>query len=241
MQTEFKFLLDKIDSGGAPLFLNTEINRLLSIAQDKFVSKRMYGNNIRRSGFEEDQKRRDDLRTLIHSVTFDTSSFISSDFTKPTGKLVKLPEDYRHAINEEVVLNNNTRVSVTPLTHDRYNKIVDDPFNNLSSGKVYRLGFGSITNTIEDDPDTDLVETGSTTSYNYFEILSNSGISGSSLGVNKYYLRYIKNLSDITDDSSCILPNHTHREIVRMAVLEALESIESPRYQSSKIELNEIE
>ena len=39
----------------------------------------------------------------------------------------------------------------------------------------------------------------------------------------------------------CDLAKHTHREIVRMAVVEALEGIESPRYQSSKIELNEIE
>jgi hypothetical protein len=60
-----------------------------------------------------------------------------------------------------------------------------------------------------------------------------------------YNLRYITDPAVVdnvsTDVVSCDLAAHTHKEIVRMAVVDALENVEQPRYQSSKIELNEIE
>ena len=92
--------------------------------------------------------------------------------------------------------------------------MIDDPFNNLTPNSVYRLDYSN----------------------NTFELISLDRI-------NSYHLRYIKIPSEISfvNNQSCPLADHTHREIVRMAVLEALENIESPRYQSSKIELNEIE
>ena len=61
--------------------------------------------------------------------------------------------------------------------------------------------------------------------------------------ITTYFLTYLKNPSEIKsgDGGDCELADHTHLEIVRMAVVEALENVEQPRYQSSKIELNEIE
>jgi hypothetical protein len=149
MHNEFKLLLDKVDSSSAPIFLEHEINGLLSIAQEKFVSKRAFGNNPRRTGFEEDQKRRDDLRTLIRTARPIGAEFDEA-FNKPNGIFYALPSDYRHTINEEVELINTTtrdhggRVGVTAITHDRYNKIIDDPFNKPSKKKVYRLDYGQL-------------------------------------------------------------------------------------------------
>jgi len=126
------------------------------------------------------------------------------------------------AINEEatiyIVVNlvASRRVSVKPITHDRYNKIIDDPFNKPHKNTVYRLGFGDNGNICE-------------------------LVHGEDQKISLYYLRYLKEPLQIASDQNCILPDHTHREIIRMAVVEALEGIESPRYQSSKIELNEIE
>ena len=204
----FKILIDKADSAGAPLFLSEEIDRFLNIAQEKFVSKRAFGNNPRRTSLEEDQKRRDDLRNLIQNWSISPS--ISN--IKPDSYQVKLPGNYRHAINEEAVLINGKRVGVKPITYDRYNKIVDDPFNKPSDSSAYRLDLG-------DDK---------------FLLLSGSKI-------NKYNLTYIANPREIKSKQGCILAKHTHLEIVRMAVVEALENVEQPRYQTSKIELNEIE
>jgi hypothetical protein len=224
MHQELKFLIDKVDSSAAPLFLSSEMDRLLNITQEKFITKRVFGNNPRRTSFEEDQKRRDDLRTLISSSILDMDDRVEEN--KPNGEFVTLPEDYRHAINEEAILftkeipglNSRRRVGVKAITHDRYNKIIDDPFNKPEKNTVYRLGHGS------------------SDSLNRFEL-----ICGENEYIEKYHLRYIKTPPEITQDQDCILPEHTHREIVKMAVLEALENIESPRYQTTKIELNEIE
>ena len=209
MHRDFKILIDKADSAGAPLFLSTEIDRFLNIAQEKFVSKRAFGNNPRRTTLEEDQKRRDDLRNLIKH----DSRSVSSSSIKPDSYSASLPNDYRHAINEEASLINSTkRVSVKPITYDRYNKIVDDPFNTPTSKSVYKLD----------------------SSGNTVLLISKSEISS-------YHITYLKEPSEIKEGADCGLADHTHLEIVRMAVVEALENVEQPRYQTSKIELNEIE
>ena len=228
MHKEFKLLMDKAGEGGSPSFTADEIDRFLNMAQDRFVTKRAFGNNPRRTGFEEDQKRRDDLRTLIKSETLSAGTAMLGN--KPNGVFIKLPSDYRHSINEEAQLikkgqtafveEEYTRTSVTPITHDRYNKIIDDPFNKPDKKTVYRLDYGS------SKDDTDL----------YVEL-----ISSSEYDIIAYLLRYLKNPVQISNDQGCILPEHTHREIIRMAVVDALETVEQPRYQSSKIELNEIE
>ena len=218
MHAEFKFLMDKIDSSANPLFLEGEIDTLLNISQDKFITKRAFGNNPRRTSFEEDQKRRDDLRTLIKQENI--SAVSSAINAKPNAIHFALPDDYRHAINEEADVytpeQGLKRVGVTPITHDRYNKIIDDPFNKPHKNTVYRLGFGDDGNICE-------------------------LIHGANQSIETYYLRYLKEADAIATDADCILPDHTHREIVRMAVVEALEGIESQRYQTSRIELNEIE
>tara|TARA_R110000737_G_scaffold327576_1_gene341900 strand:+ start:283 stop:960 length:678 start_codon:yes stop_codon:yes gene_type:complete len=220
MHLEFKLLMDKADAVGAPNFISAEIDRFLNAAIERFVSKRAFGNNPRRLGFEEDQKRRDDLRELITTHTASSGDFTSDDANKPGGRFVKLPDDYRHAINEESLLSykdgGKSRVGVKPITHDRYNKIIDDPFNSPIKDSVYRLDYSS----------------------NSFEIIVPVGST-----LSAYILRYLKNPDEVskTDSKDCNLAKHTHREIVRMAVLEALSNIEDQRYQASKIELNEIE
>lgn len=201
--------------GRSPFFLPTEIDLFLNSAVEKFISKRAFGNNFRRTSFEEDQKRRDDLRNLIQNYVYsDLSPGI-----KPSSYSVNLPEDYRHAISEECILEDSSkRVSIKPLSYDRYNKIVNDPFNSPSHGTVYRMDFSG----------------------NTFELISETTIV-------RYFLLYISNPQEINLANSeegvnyPSLANHTHKEIVRMAVLEALENVEQPRYQTSKIELNEIE
>ena len=221
MHKEFKLLMDKTGEGGAPSFLASEIDTFLNIAQEAFISKRTYGNNVRRTGFEETQKRRDDLRTLVVSTALGSDAIITDTDIKPNSTRLKLPEGYRHSVSEEaeVLFEGFTRrVAVTPITHDRYSKIINDPFNMPNKNSVLRLD-------VSNDEGDMAVEL----------------IVGEGCSLNKYFLRYIKNPVEIAEDVSCILPTHTHKEIVRMAVVDALENIEHPRYQSSKIELNEIE
>lgn len=232
--TEFKIGLDKVDSLAAPNFLPEEIDIFFNNAQEQFIEQRSGKNNFKREGLEETQKRVDDLKNII--ANYDTITFTTNNFNKPNGVFIDLPSDYRHAIEEEVTIsytdcNGATatgRPDVTPTTHDRYNRIVKkDPFNKPDKTEVYRLGFG--------------VQNGNET----FEL-----IAGADETITQYYLRYLKEpvsirygtaYSSPTTDVDCELSNHTHREIIALAVKNALEDIQSPRYQTSKIELNEIE
>jgi len=216
MHNEFKLLLDKGDSFDAPSFLVEEIDAFLNIAQHKFVNKRAFGNNTRRTSFEEDQKRRDDLRNLVTNGVRNPGSPTSQN--KPNGRFVGLPSDYRHSINEECILRDGSVVGVKPITHDRYNKIIDDPFNKPNLNIVYRLDYNG----------------------DRFELIFGEGVTPATDG---YRIRYIKTPTSVNFAAStdCILSEHTHKEIVKMAVVEALENVEQPRYQTSKIELNEIE
>ena len=222
MHTEFKLLMDKAGGAGSPSFLSDEIDRFLNIAQDKFVTKRAFGNNPRRTSFEEDQKRRDDLRMLISR---DTNTTDINAEGKPNSTFYTLPLDYRHAINEEALIYTKDegvgalrRVSAKPITYDRYNRIMEDPFNKPNKDTVYRLDFGEHN------------------SKGSFEL-----ITGDNQVVSSYILTYIKEPLQISSSRDCELSEHTHREIVRMAVVDALENVEQPRYQTSKIELNELE
>lgn len=239
MHNEFKLLLDKGDSGDAPSFLDSEIDSFLNMAIDKFVTQRMYGANRKRTGFEEDAKRRDDLRNLITNdrIIVLSDELSEDDGSLPNGNFASLPKNYRHMVSEFVIAEhpsfsgidasnayneseNQKVINVTALTYDRYNKIVNDPFNKPDLNTVYRLGY------------------------------SNSGeqqqvelIHHPDVVLKEYNIRYIRSAVtvNLSDNTNSDLAEHTHREIVRMAVLDALENVEQPRYQSSKIELNEIE
>ena len=233
MHYHFKLGVDKVDSLSAPNFLPEEIDILLNQAQDQFIENRAYGTNKKGEGVEETQKRLDDLKNITEN--YETTTFINNTSNKPNGVYVDLPTDYLHALNEEVSLtyvdcnNDNTlsRADVEPGTHDGYNTVIKkDPFNKPDKDKVYRLGAG-VSGTTE-----------------RFELITGSET------INNYYLRYIRVPASITygaqyvpvvADVNCELSNHTHREIVALAVIFALEDIGSQRYVTSKNEFNEIE
>lgn len=102
IQTEFKVGVDKVDSLNSANFLPEEIDVLLNTEQSKYVEQRAYGNNPRRQGLEETQKRLDDLKNITQN--YSSSTFIQNSDNKPGGYFVNLPSDYRHAIEEQLLL-----------------------------------------------------------------------------------------------------------------------------------------
>lgn len=228
MHTEFRVGLDKATSLNSPSLLPEEIDVFLNNAIERFISQRMYGNNPRKEGFEEDQKRFDDLLTLISNALIVPSVAVPNN--KPQGRSVTLPSDYWHIIEEDALVtfldcNGATKqitVPVIPITHDRYNKIIRDPFHKPNENKVIRLGLTS-------NPEI---------------------ITASNVTLNLYNLRYIRKpisvqygstytppVADINSD----LPESVHKEIVKMAITEALGNIESQRVIIANQELQQIE
>lgn len=233
MHTEFKVGVDKVDSLNHPGFEPEEIDVFLNNAIEKYVAQRVYGMNPRRLGLEETQKRLDDIANLISNSAITPTTNAADN--KPNGRFVSLPADYRFAIQEEVVAsytdcNSQTvsvRVPVLPVTHDRYNKLIRSPFYKPSVNRVYRLGFG-VTGTTQ-----------------RFELVGDGVIS-----LTSYVLRYLRNPVAVrygttyaipTTDVDCDLKPHTHKELIKMAVSEALGNIQAPNTGLVKQELNEIE
>lgn len=223
MHIEFKLGLDKTDSLNYPNFEPEEIDLWLNNAQDRFVKTR-YVHNHKNETFEETQKRTDDLRTIVTEVTLPPSAIQTP--TKPNGILFDLPDGtmggpdiYWFAINEECEIRYedcngswvDERTGVYAAQHDDYDKMVDDPFNKPNKDVILRLMHGRWAELITDGTFT----------------------------INQYFLRYLRKpirLDIITNPTmSCELADHTHQEIVDMAVSLALENIASPRFQSHMI------
>ena len=96
--------VDKIHAQVADSLLTSELDRELNKAIQQFVTTRFQQNNFYRKGFEESQKRRDDLRTLVREVILEASfkEQLKSS-AQPGGSLftdtVFLPIDYMYLIN----------------------------------------------------------------------------------------------------------------------------------------------
>lgn len=224
MHTEFKLGYDKADSLNYPNFLPEEIDVFLNRSQDRIINQRAFGNNIKRESLEETQKRVDDLRNIVSD--FATTTFTTSSVNKPNGKFVALPSNYRYAIEEEALItyadcngnNQQERILVIPISHDRYNTMVRDPFNKPDKESILRLA---------------LEKQGG---FETFELITDGVIT-----LNRYYLRYLRDPQVIrygtqyptpTTDQDCELSEHLHREIIDEAVKIALENIQAPRIQT---------
>ncbi len=225
---KFKVALDKIDSLNYPDILPEEIDSFLNTNILKFISQRMYGNNIRKEGIEETQKRFDDLLPLVTNANIIPNP--NTIDNKVNGQSVVLPADYWHLIEEEVGISYldcngitiKKTVPIYPVTHDKYNKVIRDPFNKPNTDKVIRMGLtGQI------------------------ELIVGTGVT-----INQYVLRYIRKPAQVqfgstyaipAPDIQCDLSESVHEEIVAMSVQDALEKIESRRWQTEKIENSNIE
>lgn len=237
---QFKVGVDKTDSLNSPNFLIEEVDLYLSDAQEEFIEQRAYGNNFKRESVEETQKRVSDLQSIIENVNI--SSFINNTNNKPNGYFVALPSNYRHALSEEMTVSYNdcnntkitTRIPIQSLTHDQYNTMIANPFARPNINGGFRLPYGRFNN------------------LEHFEIIIPVGYT-----LETYHLRYLKNPAKINMAQRIIPPAVTpyglgandimdlkdecYREIIRIAVRNALGDIESPRTQESIERLKEIE
>lgn len=87
LQEAFEIELNVLDDGlNKPKSMDTEwwLNRGL----EKFWKTRYSGMNVKSTGFEQDQKRIDDLRTLIKTVSIPADKISDKQYS------VSIPNDY---------------------------------------------------------------------------------------------------------------------------------------------------
>lgn len=224
MQLSFKQGLDKFDSKNYPNLEPEEIDLVLNQAQDVFVKQRYGYNNTKRESFEETQKRTEDLKALIITQNIIPLANNSNNINS-NANFVTLPTDHWFTIQEltnvtftDCGISKTEDVYTLGIQHDDYSKLISNPFGKPTDEKVLRL----------------MTQEG-------VELLHSSTSS-----INYYKIRYIKRpiRIDATNipNVDCELSEHTHQEIVNIAIMIALENIETQRINTySQIVLNKTE
>ena len=289
-------LLDKINSFQADTLLPNEVYRALNMAQEAFIKQRYGRANKYGRGFEEIQKRIDDLAPLLVDAN------ININYSQQVGEnhfrdvVCLLPNDIQDAPNNSLpyMFLVNVRASLKyvgckvklNVEEEDYwqwgpNEDTDDTDNStilqalLESNEV---GVGSIVPRVEVEEPLSTLKTAHTTLCKFVQnddiftvlkdpfnttkltspIYSMSGFSGtytdeqgeeitlsvpqieiytdSTFFVDTVHIRYIRTPNDIAEDQDCQLADHTHMEIVNMAVDLLLESMSDPRYKSHQAE-----
>jgi len=168
MHVAFKLGLDKTNSLSYPSFLPEEIDFWLNQGVRKFVKTRYSGINAKREGFEQSQKRIDDLRKLVREVTVPCTAGTTgvnkpNSYVLTTGfsNAVFTTDPYWLSLGEEVKISyipttslnaasTTKRVGVVDITSDMYRSKVDDPLSEFilhyNDAKPLRLFYN---NTIE--------------------------------------------------------------------------------------------
>lgn len=238
MHLAVKLGLDKTEGLTYAAFEPEEIDFWLNEAIDRFIKVRYSGTNPKRESFEQSQKRVDDLRSLVKEVvlspTVSPATESSGGYTisfKPNSYHVDeddLPADYMFFLNDEVSISFTHPVTgvVTTLrtypvvcTSDTYSTKINDPYSehilHLGTARPLRLF---------SEKGIELVTDGQYT-------------------ITDYFFKYLRKPTTVSIGTAtdCDLPEHTHREIVLLAVKILTENIESPRYQTESVEITQHE
>lgn len=230
MHVAVKLELDKSAVLELAAFEPDEIDFWLNTAIRAFVKQRY-------REFERIQKRIDDLKPLVETVAVflaanaspdpptglspgdelylvnSYSSFSSWDTTVP---------NYWFTISERVYINPTGGTThwtgVTECTLDEYPNKLEDPYSEhvLHYGTAKPLK-------ISDKNDVQFVSDG-----NY--------------SISVYSITYLRKPEEVNiSGTNCDLPEHTHDEVVKIAVKMMLENIEQPRYNTYQNEVNSME
>ena len=134
MHTAIRQGVDKINSLQADMLLPQEIDIELNKSQGRFINTKYGRNNMLQKGFEESQKRIDDLRSIVKEYTapviykeqYNNSYWIDK---------FQLPLDYMYLVNQrsEVYINNCEPMGFTYSNYDPVAYIVI-PFSNFHNG-----------------------------------------------------------------------------------------------------------
>ncbi len=219
MHYAFNQGLQRVNANAYDTFLTEEIDLWLNRAQERFVKQRAHQTgDIKRVGFEGSQKRLDDIRALV------VQNF--EDFwipeTTPQWLQADLPADYLFLVNlrADVHFSRCSDVTAADATMEVPVRIVDNAeVHSLNRNPFAKSSIDSPLATLSED---DIMVYQDAKSF----ILK---------GIKVDYIRKPKDV-DLSLSQDCELAEHTHQEIVDIAVKNILEAIESPRYQTNSAE-----
>ena len=244
MHYEFKLKLNKVDSLDYSNFLAPEIDWYLNEAQEVFIKQRYGKTNVKRAGFETTQKRTDDLRNLVVKDLILASSPTSSD---PSVYESVLPHDYMFSIRN--IANGmkgicEGKLNCVQTQHDDLNDTLKNPFYAPSfEWREVPLVFGTSGGGASDANKIFVYSDGSfsITSVNMDYLRQPARIAYPSGIAGGQYMLPDSAGTVISTDQNCELAEHTHKEIVDLAVQIVAGDIDHPGIQSKmlKTSINE--
>lgn len=228
--------VDKIGSLQLPSFEDWEVDLFLNKAMTKILLTRYGGNNIYKTGFEESQKRTDDLKNLVVSgYPFETGvstnvpgikeSIYDLGDMRATGNtdVTADTNKYLFYVKSRVLMDYGTCIGVKArlslFQQDDVEEVYEDPFNKPQKNKVVA----------------------------YFEnnkLLIQHSSDSTLTNVRVTFVRLPKPIDIGTygnAEQDCELAEHLHEEVITEAVNLALENVESPRVQTQPIRENKQE
>lgn len=228
MNREFDITLDKVASSAYPEFQDWERDFFLTEAMHRLIKTRYSRNNVHGKGFEESQKRTEDLKALVETrycaILTNTAyagvdNVFKADLTTMYSDLdmtVASEFDYMFYVKSKAEVSYNACVefrNVKVVQQDDLHAIENDPFNKPSVNKPVLF--------FENDSI-------------FIWAAENSVIS-------KFMLTFIRRPLDINSGTynglaqPCELSEHMHKEVVQTAVEIALENIESKRVETQQV------
>lgn len=240
-QIEFERRLKLMDpSLGIENKLSSDtIFSFLNEAVDKFVKTRYSGLNSKGEGFEQSQKRIDDLRTLVKTATYNKGAFNKyvEIVDETNGKYsVTLPEDYVMLLGDTVGIIPNT---INECWEKKNNQ--------------YIVKYGDVIETNVETIDKQLNNSLSEHKLKYNQAKPLRLIQGNNIylytdnnyTVSEYIITYLTNPEKISNQNLTenyeSLPEHTHIEIVKIAVQLYLATKPMQHYSVYSTEVNNME
>lgn len=227
MHYDFKKKLNKIDSQQNRNLLIPEIDWSLNEAVEIFIKSIAEPRTKTYFGFELNQRSIDDIRTLV----------VNNQCLIVNNNIVTLPDNYLHFVKGEVIMSKNNCKNVKGKfklrQHD--DEFEDSPFDN--SNFEWRTVNGVFFE-------------------NGIKLYDDGTFTNEQLCIS--YIKkplYIHNAEDFRNGSyklpsgtilngsvNCELPDHTHREIVDIAVMIATGELQIPDYElkTNKLRLNQL-
>lgn len=220
---QFKLNMDRIDSLSTEDFNRVEIDWLLNEAALTFLKRRTSTSNKKLKGFEADQKRIDDLSSLV--IKFPLQPGVTPTLNGGVYELNLDDLQYTYfqliALSADVTVSPNCikKLQLKLVQHDDYVQALKDPFNSPSQEFLpYNFGRSS---------------SGTTTSLYIYPGLFTVGL------VYPEYIKMPQKVSygnytyidgNIYPPTTLDFPEHTHNEIVDIACEIAAMNIENPEY-----------
>jgi hypothetical protein len=232
MHRYFQLEMDKVTSLALPELKPEEIDAYLNIAQDELIKTRYSDTNTRKEGFEETQKRTEDIKNVIAEAAItlnniyynafysdrDTYQIPFADlqtYAKPQNRIywITLMENIKYVTIGSTCEGSSGVAPVVRRRINDYAKAYNDPFNK----PTLQFPVSYFSTVLE-------IDVGGKLPNNIIAVYRN-----------RYIFKPLRMKIDWINPANnvnCELSDHIHIEIVQLAVQKALEAVESVRIQS---------